>query len=49
MTLNLAIVPQQTTTNIIQYIFLGFNYPTEETYCATINNEIKCGKIRITN
>jgi len=43
------LVPQQTTTNIIQYIFLGFNYPTEETYCAEINNEIKCGKIRITN
>ena len=38
-----------TITNIAEYIFMSFSYPTEETYCANINNEIKCGKIRITN
>ena len=41
-------VLQQTISNVSGYIFLGFNHPTEERYCADINGEEKCGVIRIT-
>ena len=38
-----------TIINISEYVFMSFSYPTEETYCADINGETKCAKIRITN
>ena len=46
---NFNLVIEAFSENIPGNIFMSFSYPTEEIYCADIDGETKCGKIRITN